>query len=157
MDIERADIGLLSACKELGIAVIAYSPLGRGLLTGRYTSPDDFEEDDFRRAVPKFSKENFSNILEVVDEIKAVGQAHGAPPSTTTLAWLLAQDKSVIPIPGTRSVKYLQENMAACKLELKPEEVEEVRKIAVRAEENVKGDRYPAGFIETLFVDTPEL
>ena len=105
LDIERPDVGLLSACRELGIAVIAYSPLGRGLLTGRYKSPDDFEEGDFRRTVPKYSRENFPNILKVVDEIKAVGDAHGAPPSTTTLAWLLAQGDDIIPIPGTRSVK----------------------------------------------------
>ena len=105
LDIERPDVGLLSACRELGIAVIAYSPLGRGLLTGRYKSPDDFEEGDFRRTVPKYSCENFPNILKVVDEIKAVGDAHDAPPSTTTLAWLLAQGENIIPIPGTRSVK----------------------------------------------------
>ena len=96
---------IAAACRELGIAVIAYSPLGRGLLTGRYKSPDDFEEGDFRRTVPKYSRENFPNILKVVDEIKAVGDAHDAPPSTTTLAWLLAQGENIIPIPGTRSVK----------------------------------------------------
>ncbi|VDC05602.1 unnamed protein product [Peniophora sp. CBMAI 1063] len=157
LDIERPEVGLLSACRELGIAVVAYSPLGRGLLTGRYKSPDDFEADDFRRTVPKFSKENFPNILKVVDEIKAVGEAHGAPPSTTTLAWLLAQGDDIIPIPGTRSVKYLQENLAACKLQLTPEEVRKLRDIAVRAEKDVKGDRYNAGFMEFIFADTPEL
>ncbi|KZV64168.1 Aldo/keto reductase [Peniophora sp. CONT] len=157
LDIERPDIGLLSACRELGIAVVAYSPLGRGLLTGRYKSPDDFDEDDFRRTVPKFSRENFPNILKVVDEIKAVGDAHGAPPSTTTLAWLLAQGEDIIPIPGTRSVKYLQENMAACKLQLKPEELKEVREIAQRAEKEVKGERYAREMLSTTLADTPEL
>ncbi|KZV67260.1 Aldo/keto reductase [Peniophora sp. CONT] len=157
LDIERPDIGLLSACRELGIAVVAYSPLGRGLLTGRYKSPDDFEEGDFRRTVPKFSSENFPNILKVVDEIKAVGEAHGAPPSTTTLAWLLAQGNDVIPIPGTRSVKYLLENMAAGKLQLEPGEVKKLREIAERAEKDIGGDRYPGGSMDFVFADTPEL
>ncbi|KZV67259.1 Aldo/keto reductase [Peniophora sp. CONT] len=158
LDIERPNVGLLSACRELGIAVVAYSPLGRGLLTGRYKSPEDFEEGDFRRSVPKFSKENFPNILKVVDEIKAAGEAHGAPPSTTALAWLLAQGNDIIPIPGTRSVKYLHENVAACKLELSSEEVKTLRDIAERAEKTVGGDRYPGGaMMEILFADTPEL
>ncbi|KZV76022.1 Aldo/keto reductase [Peniophora sp. CONT] len=158
LDVERPDIGLLSACRELGIAVVAYSPLGRGLLTGRYTSPDDFEEGDFRLSIPKYGKDNFPNILKVVDEIKAVGAAHNAAASTTTLAWLLAQGEDVIPIPGTRSVKYLQENLAACNLRLEPKEIKALREIAERAEKNVKGDRYPrAGFMDFVYVDTPEL
>ncbi|KZV64167.1 Aldo/keto reductase [Peniophora sp. CONT] len=155
LDIERPDVGLLSACRELGVAVVAYSPLGRGLLTGRYKTPDDFEEGDFRHTVPKFSSENFPNILKVVDEIKAVGEAHGAPPSTTTLAWLLAQGDNVIPIPGTRS--YLQENMAACTLQLEPDEVKALRNIAEQAEKDVKGDRYGPGLMEIVFADTPEI
>lgn len=114
LDIERPETGILSTCRELGIAVVAYSPLGRGLLTGRYKSQDDFEEDDFRRTVPKYSKENFPNILKVVDEIKAVGDAHGVPPSTTTLAWLLAQGDDIIPIPGTRSVKVCISSFVTC-------------------------------------------
>lgn len=114
LDIERPEIGLFNACRELGIAVVPYSPLGRGLLTGRYKSPDDFAEDDFRHTVPKFSRENFPNILKVVDEIKAVGEAHGAPASTTTLAWLLAQGDNVIPIPGTRSPKACTFSQVSC-------------------------------------------
>jgi len=157
LDIEHPDVGLLKTCQELGIAVVAYSPLGRGLLTGKYKSQDDFEEDDFRRTVPKYSKENFPKILHIANEIGAIGAKHGSQASTVTLAWLLAQSDNVIPIPGTRNVKYLHENMAALKLKLSPEEITEVRKISERAVEEVQGDRYGLGAQELTLVDTVPL
>jgi aryl-alcohol dehydrogenase-like predicted oxidoreductase len=118
LDIETNDV--LKVCRELGITIVAYSPLGRGLLTGRYVSamstplyynthvraqksPDDFDADDSRRNMPMFSEEHFPKILKLADVIKAVGEKHSASAGQVALAWLLAQD--VIPIPGTRSVK----------------------------------------------------
>jgi aryl-alcohol dehydrogenase-like predicted oxidoreductase len=105
LDIEDPKLDLLRTARELGVAVIAYSPLGRGLLTGQYKSPDDFEEGDFRRAVPRYSKENFPNILKIVDGLKEIGEKKGATAGQVALAWLLAQGEDVIPIPGTRKVK----------------------------------------------------
>ncbi|KZV63970.1 Aldo/keto reductase [Peniophora sp. CONT] len=149
LDAERN--GLIDACRELGIAVVAYSPLGRGLLTGRYRSPDDFDADDGRRRFPQFSHENFPKILAVVDVIKAIGEKHDVSAGTVTLAWVLAQ--GAIPIPGTRSVKYLEENIAGAKLELSKEEVQEIRDAAEKCV--VDGPRLAAGFEELLPVETP--
>jgi aryl-alcohol dehydrogenase-like predicted oxidoreductase len=105
LDIEDPKLDLLRTARELGVAVIAYSPLGRGLLTGRYSSPDDFEEGDFRKMVPRYSKENFPNILKIVDGLKTIGGRHGATAGQVALAWVLAQGDDVIPIPGTSKIK----------------------------------------------------
>ncbi|KAI0266183.1 NADP-dependent oxidoreductase domain-containing protein [Gloeopeniophorella convolvens] len=156
LDPEDPKIGALQAARELGVAVFAYSPLGRGLLTGNYKSPDDFAEDDMRRIIPRYSRENFPNVLKVVEEIRQIGTKHNATAGQVTLAWLLAQGPEVIPIPGTRSVKYLNENLGSLNVKLTPEEVQEVREIAVRAD-SVLGDRYPAAAMDTLYVDTPPL
>jgi len=156
LDIEDPKVGLLKTCRELGVAVIAYSPLGRGLLTGRYKSPDDFEEDDFRRTVPRFSKENFPKILEVVDGLTEIGKKHNATPSQVTLAWVLAQGKDIIPIPGTKNIKYLKENQGAVNIKLSEEELARVRKLAEDSNIGQK-DRYgPTGMAITL-ADTPPL
>lgn len=112
----------MAAARELGVTIFAYSPLGRGLLTGKYVrpvritwhtasdldsqkSPDDFEEGDIRRIIPRYSKENFPNVLKVVEEIRQIGERHNASAGQVTLAWLLAQGQDIIPIPGTRNVK----------------------------------------------------
>jgi len=154
LDCEDPKIGALAAARELGVTVFAYSPLGRGLLTGKYTSPDDFEEGDIRRAIPRYSKENFPNVLKVVEEIKQIGKKHNASAGQITLAWLLAQGPDVIPIPGTRNVKYLHENLASLKVNLDPEEVQQVREIAERADSTL-GERYPTAMQETLYTNTP--
>ncbi|KAF8268082.1 Aldo/keto reductase [Lactarius quietus] len=156
LDAEDPKIGALKTARELGVTVFAYSPLGRGLLTGKYTSPDDFEESDMRRIIPRYSKENFPNVLKVVEEIKQIGVKHDASAGQVTLAWLLAQGSDIIPIPGTRNVKYLNENLGSLNVRLSPEEVQEVRNIAERAD-SVLGERYPAGMLETLYVNTPPL
>jgi len=154
LDIEDEKIALLKTCRELGVTVIPYSPLGRGLLTGQYKSPDDFEADDFRRSTPRFSKENFPKILEVVDALTEIGKKHDATPGQVTLAWILAQGKDFIPIPGTKKVKYLKENLGAVHIKLSDEEVAQVRKLA---EDSDVGDRYSAEVMVTLFSDTPPL
>jgi aryl-alcohol dehydrogenase-like predicted oxidoreductase len=156
LDAEDPKIGALAAARELGVTVFAYSPLGRGLLTGKYRSPDDFEESDIRRTIPRYSKENFPNVLKVVEEIRQIGTKHNASPGQVTLAWLLAQGPDIIPIPGTRNVKYLHENLGSLNITLSPEEVQQVREIAERADSTL-GERYPPAMQETLYASTPPL
>ncbi|KAI9880984.1 MAG: hypothetical protein M1830_009478 [Pleopsidium flavum] len=155
LDIEDPQINLLSTCRELGVAVVAYSPLGRGFVTGQYKSRDDFEEDDFRRLSPRFSEENFPKNLKLVDEIAALAKSKGCTPGQLTLAWLLKQGNDIIPIPGTKKVKYLEENLAALKVDLSKDEVAEIRKAVENAE--VHGGRYPEAMAGALFADTPPL
>ncbi|KAF7975782.1 hypothetical protein HWV62_8599 [Athelia sp. TMB] len=156
LDIEDPKIGLLKAARELGVAVVAYAPLGRGLITGQYKSPDDFEENDFRRSINRYSHENFPNILKLADGLKKIGEKHNATAGQVALAWLLAQGEDVIPIPGTTKIKYLEENVAAINVHLTPEDLQEVRDVANKADA-AQGDRYPASIVGLLFADTPEL
>jgi len=156
LDAEDPKIGAFEAARELGVNIFAYSPLGRGLLTGKYKSPDDFEEGDIRRVIPRYSKENFPNVLKVVEEIRLIGERHNASAGQVTLAWLLAQGLDIIPIPGTRNVKYLHENLGSLKVELDTKEVQQVREIAKRAD-SILGERYPAAMQETLYQSTPPL
>ncbi|KAL5521503.1 hypothetical protein ACEPAF_2251 [Sanghuangporus sanghuang] len=155
LDMELPDIGVLKTARELGVAIVAYSPLGRGILTGRYKSPDDFE-DDFRRAIPRYSKANFPKVLAIVDAVKKIGDKHGVTSGQVTLAWLLAQGDDIIPIPGTTKVKYLKENLAAVDVKLSQDEIAEIRQLAENAEV-LKGERYPWGLQKQLFADTPPL
>ncbi|KAK4131512.1 Aldo/keto reductase [Trichocladium antarcticum] len=154
MDIEQPDIGLARTCRELGIAIVAYSPLGRGMLTGQYTSPDDFAEGDFRRAVPRFSHENFSRNMELVEKIRGIAGRKGCTPGQLTLAWMMKQDL-VFPIPGTKKIGYLEENLGANEvyLGLTDEEEREVREAVEQAE--VHGTRYPEQMMAGLVKDTP--
>lgn len=154
-DIESPDVALLKTCRELGVATVAYSPLGRGMLTGAYKSPADFEEGDFRSFSPRFSEENFPKNLKLVEEIKGVAKKKGCTPGQLTLAWLLAQGDDVIPIPGTKKIKYLEENLGALDIKLTSSENAEIRKAVENAE--VHGQRYPEQMMGTLFADTPEL
>lgn len=153
--LEIEENGLLDACRELGVAVVAYSPLGRGMLTGAYKSPDDFPEGDFRRYAPRFSKENFPKNLELVKKIDALAKKKGCSPGQLVLAWLLKQGENVVPIPGTKKIKYLEENLGAVKVVLSDAEAKEVRGMAESAE--VSGGRYPEGMGASLYADTPEL
>lgn len=99
LDIEHPDINLRNTCRELGIAIVAYSPLGRGFLTGQYKSPDDFEDSDFRKYAPRYSKENFPKNLELVKALERRAEAKHCTPGQLSLAWLLAQGDDIIPIP----------------------------------------------------------
>ena len=99
LDIERPDIDLLRTCRELGVAVVAYSPLGRGFLTGQLKSPDDFEEGDLRRHAPRYSKENFPKNLNLVDKLTSIAAEKGCTAGQLSLAWLLAQGNDIFPIP----------------------------------------------------------
>jgi aryl-alcohol dehydrogenase-like predicted oxidoreductase len=99
LDIESPQIDLLSTCRELGVTVIAYSPLGRGFLTGQIKSPDDFEDNDFRKHAPRFSKENFPLNLKLVDSLDSLAKKKGCKTGQLALAWLLEQGEDIIPIP----------------------------------------------------------
>ena len=154
-DIESPDIALLETCRELGVAIVAYSPLGRGMLTGAYKSPADFEEGDFRTYTPRFSAENFPKNLQLVDQINKIARKKGCTPGQLTLAWLLAQGPDIIPIPGTKKIKYLEENMAALSVELTSSETAEIREAVDNTQ--VHGERYPEQMSASLFADSPEL
>ncbi|KIM79230.1 hypothetical protein PILCRDRAFT_823831 [Piloderma croceum F 1598] len=156
LDIEDEKIGLLKTARELGVIIVVYAPLGRGILTGQYKSPDDFEEHDYRRSLPRFGKENFPNILKIADAMKQIGEKHSATAGQVSLVWLLAQGNDVIPIPGTTKIKYLEENLGVIKIQLNPTDLEEVRSKAELADAS-QGDRYPPGFTELSFSDTPAL
>lgn len=158
MDIESPEIGLLKTCRELGVATVAYSPLGRGMLTGAYKSPDDFGEGDFRKFAPRFSAENFPKNIRLAEQLGAVARRKGCTPGQLCLAWLMAQGDDVVPIPGTKKVHYLKENLGALDVKLSKEEEAEIRKMVEGAE--VVGGRYPAHIAKMkhfMFGDTPEI
>ncbi|ROV92454.1 hypothetical protein VSDG_06656 [Cytospora chrysosperma] len=154
-DIESPETDLLRTCRELGVATVAYSPLGRGFLTGSIRSPDDFDQGDFRKTAPRFSPENFHKNLELVDKIKALADKKGCTPSQLVLAFLLAQGDDIIPIPGTTKVENFDDNMGALKVEITKEDNEEIRK-AIPSNE-IQGTRYPDSSASTLFVTTKPL
>jgi len=118
--------GQLGAARELGVSIVTYSPLGRGFLTGAITSPDDFAPDDFRRSSPRFMGENFQKNLDLVHHVEQLARKKGCTASQLALAWLLAQGSDVIPIPGTKRVKYLEENVGALGVNLSDAERQEL-------------------------------
>jgi aryl-alcohol dehydrogenase-like predicted oxidoreductase len=133
--------GVLATVRELGIGFVAYSPLGRGFLTGRFQHFEDLAEDDYRRKNARFQGENFQKNLDLLHEVDAVARERKAAPSQLALAWVLSRGNDIVPIPGTKRVKYLEENAAALQISLSDDEVrrlEEVFPIGVTA-----GDRYP--------------
>ncbi|KAG1848419.1 NADP-dependent oxidoreductase domain-containing protein [Suillus tomentosus] len=150
---EDSKLNILNTARELGIKIIAYSPLGRGLITRQYKFSDDFETNDFRGMIPRYAKEDFPNILKLADDLTRVGEQYNATAGQVALAWLLPQGEDVIPIPGTK-VKYLEENLGAVNVSLSPESVQEVRVIAKKADW-VVGDRYPPAAMKALYAETP--
>lgn len=119
--------GVLDALNELGIGFVAYSPLGRGFITGELKSPDDFEENDFRRTIPRFQGENFYKNLDLLKQIQAIAAGKGVTSSQLALAWVLG--KGVVAIPGTKRVKYIEENAAAASIVFTPEELSQLESI----------------------------
>ncbi len=120
---------LLGTCRELGIGFVAYSPLGRGFLTGQFTRFEDFPEDDYRRSSPRFQGENFQKNLDLVHEIEEIAREKGCKPSQLALAWVLAQDRNIVPIPGTKRRKYLEENVTAIDVKLTEEDMRRIDEI----------------------------
>lgn len=140
LDIENPQIDLLKTCRELGVSIVAYSPLGRGVLTGSIKSRDDIK-GDYRASWPRFSEENFHRNLVLVEQIKVIADKRDLTLGQATLAFLLAQGPDIIPIPGTKRVKVLEENLSALKIVLSDEEIGDVRKAAEAAVP--AGERYP--------------
>lgn len=139
---------VLATCRELGIAFVAYSPLGRGFLTGQFKSVDDFAPDDQRRTQPRFQGENFARNLELVTRIQDMAARKGCTASQLALAWVLAQGPDILPIPGTRRIKNLDENIAALQVKLTAAELAEIE--TVFPANAVAGTRYPEQFMKLL-------
>lgn len=131
---------ILPTIRSLGIGFVPYSPLGRGFLSGQITSPDDFAADDFRKNLPRFQGENFYKNLQVVERVKEIAKEKNATPGQLALAWLLAQGEDIVPIPGTKRVSYLEENVAAVDITLTPAELARIDEVSPK---NIAaGDRY---------------
>ncbi|KAF8863902.1 aldo/keto reductase [Acephala macrosclerotiorum] len=128
LDIEsEAGTNLLSTCRELGVAMVTYSPLGRGFMTGRYKSLNDFDENDTRRQLPRFSPENFSKNLDLVKIFEDLATKKGCTPAQVILAWIMAQGPDFFPIPGTKTIKYLEQNLGAVDVNISDEENKSIR------------------------------
>jgi aryl-alcohol dehydrogenase-like predicted oxidoreductase len=139
---------IIALCRELGIGFVPYSPLGRGFLTGRFKSPDDLPADDFRRNAPRFSAENFAKNLRLVDAVNAVARRHDATAGQVALAWVLAQGPDIVPIPGTKRVRYLEENVEAADLRLSAPDLEELDGAFPR--DAAGGERYAEAGMRTV-------
>jgi aryl-alcohol dehydrogenase-like predicted oxidoreductase len=132
---------ILDACRDLGVGLVPYSPLGRGFLTGRFQSPDDLPEDDWRRHNPRFQGENFQKNLDLVDEVKRLAEKKSVTPAQLALAWVLRQGDDIVPIPGTTDPAHLDENLGALDVSLTDEEMARIDEIAPAGA--AAGDRYP--------------
>ncbi|WP_327705030.1 aldo/keto reductase [Streptomyces decoyicus] len=139
---------MLTACRELGIGIVAYSPLGRGMLTGALASRDDLTAEDARRRWPRFAEENIDRNLRLVQAVRTTTDSFGCTPAQAVLAWLLAQGYDIVPIPGTKRRGYLEENAAAAGITLTPEQADQLR--AAVPDGAVAGERYPLAALERL-------
>ncbi|MGH3000928.1 MAG: aldo/keto reductase [Gaiellaceae bacterium] len=128
---------VLDTCRELGIGFVAYSPLGRGFLAGRFSSPDELADDDFRKRHPRFSGDNVEHNRELAEHVQALAESKGVTPAQVALAWVLSRGDDVVPIPGTKRRTYLEQNAAAVDVELTPNELTKLDAIGEAA-----GDRY---------------
>jgi len=132
---------ILAVCRELGIGFVAYSPLGRGFLSGRFKKPEDLAADDYRRNNPRFQGENFSRNLGVVEAVQTMAREKKCTPSQLALAWVLAQGADIVPIPGTKRRRYIEENAKATEVVLSPEELRRIDRAIPR--NSASGLRYP--------------
>jgi aryl-alcohol dehydrogenase-like predicted oxidoreductase len=139
---------ILPTIRELGIGFVPYSPLGRGFLSGAIKSPEDFAPDDFRRMSPRFQGENFYKNLELVEKVKAIASQKKATPSQLALAWLLAQGNDIVPIPGTKRRKNLEENVAATEIILTSDELQQIEAILPKGA--ASGQRYPEAHMKAV-------
>ena len=139
---------ILAACRELGVGFVAYSPLGRGFLTGQFTRFEDFPEDDYRRFSPRFQGENFQKNLHLVRRIEEIAEEKGSKPAQLALAWVLAQDKNIVPIPGTKRRKYLEDNVAALEVQLSTEDLRRIDEIFPAGA--AAGLRYPEQMMQRV-------
>lgn len=146
---------VLPVLRELGIALVAYSPLGRGFLAGRFRSIDDLAPDDWRRNNPRFQGENFAKNLAVVDQLKQIASERGVTPAQLALAWMLSRHDDVIPIPGTSSAERLAENVAAADTRLSKEDLERIESVSPKGV--VSGDRYDPAAMRLLEGKSPRV
>jgi aryl-alcohol dehydrogenase-like predicted oxidoreductase len=142
------ELGILSACRALGIGFVPYSPLGRGFLTGSFRHFEDLPEGDYRRFSPRFQGNNFQRNLELVFEVERIAREKGCTPSQLALAWLLAQGEDIVPIPGTKRRKYLEENVAAMEVELTSEELRRIE--SAFPLDAAAGERYPEAAMKAV-------
>jgi aryl-alcohol dehydrogenase-like predicted oxidoreductase len=133
---------ILPTARELGIGFVAYSPIGRGFLSGRFKTIDDLEPADYRRQSPRFQGENFERNLDLVRRIEEIAQSKGVTPAQLAIAWVLAQGNDVVPIPGSKSIRHLEENIAAADIELTPSDLARIDDAAPK--DAAAGDRYPS-------------
>jgi len=143
-----AEAEVLPTVRELGIGYVAYSPLGRGFLTGQFKSPDDFAPDDFRKNHPRFHGENFQKNLDLVEEVEAMAREKGCTTAQLALAWVLAQGDDIVPIPGTKHVKYLDQNIGALEVDLSADDLK--RLDAILPPGAASGERYHAQGMATV-------
>jgi aryl-alcohol dehydrogenase-like predicted oxidoreductase len=139
---------ILPTVRELGIGFVAYSPLGRGFLTGQFKSPDDFADDDFRKHHPRFNGENFDRNVALVGEVEAMARDKGCTAAQLALAWVLSQGEDIVPIPGTRHINYLDDNIGALDVDLSPADLERLDRILPPGA--AAGDRYHAQGMATV-------
>ena len=140
--------GILEACKELGIAFVAYSPLGRGFLTGQIKKFEDLSTGDFRKTSPRFQAENFDKNLALVNEVSSIAKEKGCTPSQLALAWVMAQEDFIFPIPGTKRIKYLEENVQTADISLSARELVQIEKVFPK--NAVSGSRYSEAGMKSL-------
>ena len=139
---------ILLTCRELGIGFVAYSPLGRGFLTGRFASFDDLPADDYRRNSPRFQGENFQKNIDLVRRVEEIAKEKGCKPSQLALAWVLAQGEDIVPIPGTKQRKYLEENAGAINIPLTAEDLRRIDEVFPR--DATAGARYPEHMMQLV-------
>jgi aryl-alcohol dehydrogenase-like predicted oxidoreductase len=139
---------ILATCRELGIGFVAYSPLGRGFLTGQFKRFEDFPQDDYRRHSPRFQGPNFQKNLELANRVEEMAEEKGCKPAQLALAWVLAQDDNIVPIPGTKRRKYLEENVAALSVKLSQEELRRIAEIFPSGA--AAGMRYPENMMGSV-------
>lgn len=139
---------ILATVRELGIGFVAYSPLGRGFLSGAITRPEDLPPDDYRHRSPRFQGENFAKNLQLVERVRTIASEKGVTPSQLALAWLLAQGDDIVPIPGTKRRNYLEENIAATEITLTTDDLRRIEEVAPKG--SAAGDRYPAQSMTTV-------
>jgi aryl-alcohol dehydrogenase-like predicted oxidoreductase len=139
---------ILATCRELGIGFVAYSPLGRGFLTGQFRRFEDLPADDYRRNSPRFQGENFQKNLDLVRSVEEIAKEKGCQPSQLAIAWVLAQGDDIVPIPGTKRRKYLEENVAALDMKLTPEELRRLDEVLPSGA--AAGSRYPEHMMELV-------
>jgi aryl-alcohol dehydrogenase-like predicted oxidoreductase len=139
---------VLPLCRELGIGFVPYSPLGRGFLTGRFRTFEDLPEDDYRRNSPRFQGDNFQRNLDLVQKVEEIARRKGCTPAQLALAWLLAQGEDVVPIPGTKQRRYLEENTGALDVQLSASDLQEIEEVAPKGV--AAGERYHEAGMRTI-------